>query len=121
MTQAANSIVNPAWAPQWSPSRSDGVTPTAAGRVRKASVPQWSPSRSDGVTHTNQPERAIGPEAAMEPVQIGRGDDDLYEIRTPLGDAAMEPVQIGRGDPPGRCGDHRTHCGRNGARPDRTG
>src|ERR1022692_3162344 len=43
----------PSWPPsppQWSPSRSDGVTaPSPRGNTHRI-VPQWSPSRSDGVT-----------------------------------------------------------------------
>ena len=43
-------------------------------------APQWSPSRSDGVT---VPAGMVGQDlqvmAAMEPVQIGRGDDGPQE------------------------------------------
>ena len=41
--------------------------------------------------------------AAMEPVQIGRGDLERARVSGCFEHAAMEPVQIGRGD------GHRTH------------
>ena len=44
--------------PQWSPSRSDGVTISIPVQLIWAIQPQWSPSRSDGVT---RPERRSPP------------------------------------------------------------
>src|ERR1022692_4240637 len=41
--------------PQWSPSRSDGVTGKISQTVQSAPEPQWSPSRSDGVTRRTPP------------------------------------------------------------------
>ena len=61
-------------------------------------MPQWSPSRSDGMTKhvatTTNPLHT----AAMEPVQIGRDDQAGGDGRLVVGSAAMEPVQIGRDD-----------------------
>ena len=39
-----------------------------------------------------------GVTAAMEPVQIGRGDGGVVAVLRGQRAAAMEPVQIGRGD-----------------------
>ena len=36
--------------------------------------PQWSPSRSDGMTSARQVDPDVPQPAAMEPVQIGRDD-----------------------------------------------
>ena len=83
--------------PQWSPSRSDGVTEIAEFRALRAEKPQWSPSRSDGVT----------------------GID--HRVWRPADWAAMEPVQIGRGDSSRVIRGMSSWAGRNGARPDRTG
>ena len=112
---------------------------------RATAKPQWSPSRSDGMTLL-----ALGAlwrhrVAAMEPVQIGR-DDDGSRGRAGRGlHAAMEPVQIGRDDWMSGSGSRRAttpqwspsrsdgmtplpgawarrpRSRRNGARPDRTG
>ena len=78
------------------------MTTTTLAEATLTNLPQWSPSRSDGVTprcHARPPDRT---QAAMEPVQIGRGDH-MIEVKL-AGDifAAMEPVQIGRGDVPSR-------------------
>src|ERR1022692_4126343 len=90
--------------------------------TRPKIVPQWSPSRSDGVTRTRRGEPVVVRHAAMEPVQIGRGDpDDAAGTAGANPTAAMEPVQIGRGDSATRSTSRTpTRC-RNGARPDRTG
>ena len=109
--------------PQWSPSRSDGMTLCWLASPSAAEQPQWSPSRSDGMTRCHGARRGQGAQAAMEPVQIGR--DDVLGLSTwglpgsppqwspSRSDgmtgargrdpflhrfAAMEPVQIGRDD-----------------------
>src|ERR1022692_2415524 len=85
-------------APQWSPSRSDGVTWSRPPSIVPAKPPQWSPSRSDGVTPRQLATRDGHARAAMEPVQIGRGDGQRLGADPSAEAAAMEPVQIGRGD-----------------------
>ena len=111
---------------------------------RAGRSPQWSPSRSDGMTMNAPYYQPAHQPAAMEPVQIGR--DDVGRIAGDVAgvDAAMEPVQIGRDDDHSLLGAmykhgpqwspsrsdgmtdllHQAHAvtsRRNGARPDRTG
>src|ERR1022692_1035161 len=94
---ASAAMLSVAVTPQWSPSRSDGVTWGAVSAEMGDDGPQWSPSRSDGVTF------------------------DPISDHNPLMVTAMEPVQIGRGDArPTRRAGCSAAC-RNGARPDRTG
>ena len=97
------------------------MTQQAEDMLREGDWPQWSPSRSDGMTGQIERRARHAHDAAMEPVQIGRDDPRSARSGRPGRPAAMEPVQIGRDDAVAALSLLGRGHRRNGARPDRTG